>query len=97
MAWRCWVIEKFCASTTGLNVVGGFAAAGTACTANTARVAITPARNIAPDICPSGPSVNPSRLDCFRPRQVLQPGQAVPGTVRRRRTQWQVLHDVAAA
>jgi hypothetical protein len=29
-AWRCWVIEKFCASTTGLNVVGGSAAAGIA-------------------------------------------------------------------
>src|SRR5438477_1088883 len=55
MVCRCCVIEKFCASTTGLNVVGGSAAAGTARTARTTSVAITPARsrNIAMQIVPS--------------------------------------------
>jgi hypothetical protein len=55
-AWRCWVIEKFCASTTGLNAAGGFAAAGVACSATTTSVAVSQAparnRNIAPEIWP---------------------------------------------
>jgi hypothetical protein len=52
IVWRCWVIEKFCASTTELNVVGGFAAAGATWTATTANITATPAVERLPAIAP---------------------------------------------